>query len=76
MSTGDYPRMLFHRQKPPVIVQSEAEEAALGAEWSRSYRKDEHQDPPADMRMPAAPEERSQESEVEEVRITKRARRF
>jgi hypothetical protein len=31
----DYPRMMFHRTKPWVIVITEAEEAALGPEWSR-----------------------------------------
>jgi hypothetical protein len=36
MSTADYPRMLFHRRLEPAVVQSEEEEAALGAEWSRT----------------------------------------
>ena len=35
MSSRDYPRMLFHRTKEPVTVQSREEEDALGREWSR-----------------------------------------
>lgn len=35
MSTADYPRWMFHRDKPAVIVGSEAEEASLGPGWSR-----------------------------------------
>jgi transcriptional regulator with XRE-family HTH domain len=34
--SGDYPRMLHHRTKPPVTVQCAAEERALGGEWSRT----------------------------------------
>ena len=36
MSSRDYPRMLFHRTKEPVTVQSREEEDALGREWSRT----------------------------------------
>lgn len=32
----NYPRMMFHRSKDPVIVYSEEQEAALGREWSRT----------------------------------------
>jgi hypothetical protein len=32
----NYPRMLFHRSLPPVTVQSQNEEQALGPEWSRT----------------------------------------
>jgi hypothetical protein len=35
MKSTDYPRMMFHRMLPPVTVQNEEEEAALGPEWSR-----------------------------------------
>jgi hypothetical protein len=35
MLSRDYPRMLFHRTKEPVTVQSRAEEDALGPGWSR-----------------------------------------
>lgn len=31
----DYPRMLFHRTRAPVVVQSKSEEEALGDEWNR-----------------------------------------
>jgi len=31
----DYPRMLFHRTKDPVTVQSREEEEELGGAWSR-----------------------------------------
>jgi hypothetical protein len=34
----NYPRWMFHRSLPMVIIYSEAEEAALGPEWSRTYR--------------------------------------
>jgi hypothetical protein len=34
----NYPRWMFHRSLPAVIIRSEAEEAALGPEWSRTYR--------------------------------------
>ena len=37
---NDYPRFMFHQHEPPCIVNSEAEEKALGAEWSRSVRPD------------------------------------
>ena len=35
MSSRDYPRMMFHRTKEPVTIQSREEEDALGREWSR-----------------------------------------
>jgi len=38
MKSGDYPRMMFHQMLPPVVVNSEDEEAALGPEWSRIIR--------------------------------------
>jgi hypothetical protein len=47
----NYPRMLFHRSLPPVTVHSEAEEQALGPEWSRTIPAEE---PPAE---PGEPEE-------------------
>jgi hypothetical protein len=34
--SADYPRMLFHRTKPPIIVHGRASEAAFGKEWARS----------------------------------------
>jgi hypothetical protein len=33
---ANYPRMLFHRSLPPVTVQSQSEEQALGPGWSRT----------------------------------------
>ena len=33
--SDDYPRMMFHRTKEPVIVKSQEEEGGLGPEWSR-----------------------------------------
>jgi hypothetical protein len=36
MANTDYPRMLFHRSREPVTVQSRDEEDALGQEWSRT----------------------------------------
>ena len=35
MKSTDYPRMMFHRMLPPVTVNNEDEETALGPEWSR-----------------------------------------
>lgn len=32
----NYPRWMFHPSEDPRIVHSEAEEAALGREWSRT----------------------------------------
>jgi hypothetical protein len=32
----DYPRMMFHRTLPWVIVQSREEEDALGSDWART----------------------------------------
>jgi hypothetical protein len=49
MDSADYPRMMFHRQHEPVTVQSEEEEAALGAEWSRIFP------PPSEPEETAAP---------------------
>jgi len=34
----NYPRMMFHPSRDPVIVKSEEEEAALGAGWSRTVQ--------------------------------------
>jgi hypothetical protein len=48
---ANYPRMLFHRSLPPVTVQSQNEEQALGPEWSRTIPAEE---PPAE---PEAPDE-------------------
>lgn len=31
----NYPRWMYHASRDPVIIHSEAEEAALGREWSR-----------------------------------------
>jgi hypothetical protein len=57
-SGADYPRMLFHRSLPPVTVQSEPEERALGPEWSRTVPAEE---PPAEPEEPDEPEEEKPE---------------
>jgi hypothetical protein len=36
MPNTDYPRMMFHKLKQPVTVQTRDEEDALGREWSRT----------------------------------------
>ena len=36
MAYQDYPRMMFHRTKPPVTIHSREEEDALGASWRRT----------------------------------------
>jgi hypothetical protein len=58
-SNADYPRMLFHRSLPPVTVQSQSEEQALGPEWSRTIPAEEPPDvqPPAEPEKPDEPEE-------------------
>lgn len=48
----DYPRMLYHRTHPAVIVLNASEEAALGAGWDRTWNPDVHQPPAPDCRMP------------------------
>jgi hypothetical protein len=55
----NYPRMLFHRSLPPVTVQSQSEEQALGPEWSRTIpveeepgEPDEQEDPEEEERKP------------------------
>jgi hypothetical protein len=48
----DYPRMMFHRTLPWVIVQSRDEEDALGSDWARTVWP-AGEDPPA---QPALPE--------------------
>jgi hypothetical protein len=65
-SNTDYPRMLFHRSLAPVTVYSEAEEKALGPEWSRTIPAE---DPP-EVQPPAEPEEpdKPEEDEPEEER--------
>jgi len=42
--------MMFHRRHDPVIVQSEAEEAALGAGWSRIIQQRDLEPAPAPSR--------------------------
>jgi len=67
---ADYPRMLFHRSKPPVTVYSEEEEAALGAGWSRTIPQPEpepaaskwHPEPEEEPE-PELPEEKPEEEE-------------
>lgn len=49
--TRDYPRWMFHRREPAVIVRNEEEEAALGTEWSRKWDPDLYQPPAPDYRM-------------------------
>lgn len=62
--SADYPRMMFHRQLEPVIVQSEEEEAALGGEWSRTIPLPGTQEPPPP--PPEEPEPEEPEEEPEE----------
>lgn len=59
---ADYPRMMFHQTKEPVIVHSRTEEDALGPGWSRKIWPAEAAPDPA-----AAPEpEPEPEPETEE----------
>jgi hypothetical protein len=52
MLDPDYPRMMFHPAKDWVIVNSAAEEEALGPEWSRTIPAPE---PPAQEPEPPPP---------------------
>ena len=51
----DYPRMMFHRTLPWVIVQSRDEEDALGPGWARTVWP-AGEDPPAEPVPAPAPE--------------------
>ena len=60
MKSGDYPRMMFHQMLPPVVVNSEDEEAALGPEWSRliqAHALPEEQKPAPQPKYEPEPEE-------------------
>jgi hypothetical protein len=58
----NYPRMMFHRTLAPVTVHSEAEERALGPEWSRTIPAEE---PPAEPEEPGEPDEPEEEKPEE-----------
>jgi len=51
----DYPRMMFHRTLPWVIVQSRDQEDALGPGWARTVWP-AGEDPPAEPVPAPAPE--------------------
>jgi hypothetical protein len=53
--SADYPRMMFHRTLPWVIVQSREEEDALGPGWARTVLP-AGDDPPAEPVPASAPE--------------------
>src|SRR5215471_3784352 len=62
----NYPRMMFHPSKDPVTVHSEEQEAALGAEWSRTVLAAlPHEHKPAKLPEPE-PEEEPEEEEPDE----------
>jgi hypothetical protein len=67
-SNADYPRMLFHRSLAPVTVHSEAEEKALGPEWSRTIPAEE----PPEVQPPAEPEEPDEQEDPEEEKPEER----
>ena len=50
----DYPRWMFHRTRPMVMVQNADEEKALGPEWSRTLPAPEPPAEPEDAPKPAA----------------------
>jgi hypothetical protein len=62
----NYPRMLFHRSLPPVTVQSQSEEQALGPEWSRTILAPKSAAPPVHPPEPEKPVEEPPEPEEEE----------
>lgn len=72
MTFADYPRMLFHRNHDPVIVQSEEEEAALGAEWSRIILSPEE---PAAVAIPSPAEPEPPQPEPPEPEPPRRGRK-
>ena len=59
----DYPRMMFHRRKPPITIHNSEQERALGSEWSRTIPAPEALRPPAV--MASAPTEPEPEDEQE-----------
>jgi hypothetical protein len=74
---ANYPRMLFHRSLPPVTVQSQSEEQALGPEWSRTIPAPRSAPPvrplepekPAEDEPPEPEEDEPEEEEPEEERV-------
>lgn len=77
--SDDYPRMLFHRTKDPVTVQSREEETALGKEWARTVwppepepkpepEEDEPEEPEPEEPEPEEPEEEEEVSPAEPYR--------
>ncbi|PWT71034.1 MAG: hypothetical protein C5B60_11450 [Chloroflexi bacterium] len=67
MTFQDYPRWMYHRTKPAMVISNEEEEAALGAEWSRDIRVSlPKEDKPQPIPEPEEPEpEEEEEVEVE-----------
>ena len=64
----NYPRWMFHRSKPMVMVQSADEEAALGREWSRTmYSALPKEEKPPKMPEPEEPVEPEPEPEEEKA---------
>jgi len=54
----NYPRWMFHRTRPMVMVQNADEEAALGREWSRTmFNALPKEEKPPEMPEPEEPVE-------------------
>jgi hypothetical protein len=63
----NYPRWMFHRRKPMVMVHNEEEELALGRDWSRVPIPAGAALPPEEKPLPQPEEEEPEEEEpVEE----------
>ena len=62
----NYPRWMFHRTRPMVMVQNEKEEKALGPEWSRIPVTAAALPPEEKPQPPPEPEPGEDEPETEE----------
>lgn len=75
MNSADYPRCMFHREHEMVIVQSEEEEVALGAGWSRTIPQPEEPiapPPSPDLPEEEEPEEGDPSQDPDEAEIRRR----
>lgn len=62
----NYPRWMYHRSRDPVLIHSEAEEAALGPEWSRKvFASLPREEKPEKIPGPEPEEEPEEEHEPE-----------
>ena len=80
-ASQDYPRMMFHPTRPWVIVINEAEEAALGPEWSRTVfpdaaKPDEENGPAAETAVTRPPPDEARARLARELDELKRENQY